>query len=493
MNRKNMNGLSLILVGLILFLTTACTESSSETARVIEDFNYDWKFYLGEPENAQKNEFDDSGWQTLRLPHDWSIENGYTQEASAASTGFVQGGIGWYRKSFNLTEADKGKVISVVFDGVYNNSSVWINGHFLGTRPYGYSTFSYNLTDHLNYDTPNIIAVKVDRNAYVDSRWYTGSGIYRKVQLVKTNPLHVAQWGVQITTPKVSESQATVHIKTKLENAGEAPDDNLKLRLSIVDKTNAVVAQKLVDVSGTNEETSADLQVENPQLWHLDSPNLYTLKVDVLQNESIIDNVSEVFGVRSFEFDANKGFFLNEKNVKIKGVNLHHDAGAVGAAVPKAIWEYRLDQLKSIGVNAIRMAHNPHAVELMEVCDEKGVLVMAEAFDEWFNPKGKSKAYLGDNAAKGEIARSYPESFNEWAERDLKDLIRRDFNHPSVIMWSIGNEIEWTFPHYSQTFAEVNKESSEQGYELVPDYNPEKIARILKDYHEGEEPLAKNG
>ncbi|SDX18511.1 Glycosyl hydrolases family 2 [Lutibacter oricola] len=473
----------------VLFLTS-CSNSKNEIPRIVEDFNDNWKFNLGVEKDAFQTKFDDSSWRELNVPHDWSIETGYTQENSAASTGFVEGGIGWYRKSFELSADDKSKEICIMFDGVYNNSKVWINGHLLGDRPSGYSSFSYNLTKHLNFGGNNVIAVKVDRNAYADSRWYTGSGIYRKVQLIKTSPLHIKQWGTQITTPKVSIEAAEISISTKLENSNSSSLENIAIKYSVLDTNGVIVAEATSEINNTLESKLV-LNVEIPQLWSLKNPNQYTLKTQVFQNEKLVDVTTEKFGIRSFKFDANKGFFLNGKNVKIKGVNLHHDAGLVGAAVPKGLWEYRIDKLKSIGVNAIRMAHNPHSVELMDVCDEKGILVMAEAFDEWYNAKGKNKVYIGDNAAKGEIAKSYPVHFNKWAERDLKDLILRDFNHPSVIMWSIGNEIEWTFGHYSKAFKKVNEKSSEQGYELVPDYNAETITKVLNEFIEGEEPLAK--
>ncbi len=480
------------IVYLFAFLITlvACGDKQTDTVRDIEDFNHGWKFSLVNDDTASKPDFNDSEWKAVKVPHDWSIEEGYQKENTAASSGFVPGGIGWYRKAFTLSEADKERVIQVVFDGVYNNSSVWINGHFLGKRPYGYSTFSYNLSKHLKFDgSKNIIAVKVDRTAYVDSRWYTGSGIYRKVQLIKTNPLHIKQWGVQITTPKVSPEVAEVNVTTKVENPSEAFIEKGQIKYTIIDADGKLVSEKTISV---NLETSNKdiLQVKNPKLWDLDVPNLYTLETQLFVEDRLIDDVSEVFGIRTFNFDANKGFSLNGKNFKIKGVNLHHDAGAVGAAVPKAIWEYRIDQLKAIGVNAVRMAHNPHAVELMEVCDEKGVLVMAEAFDEWNNPKGKSLVYLGDNAASEEASKAYPEEFNTWAERDLKDLILRDFNHPSVIMWSIGNEIEWTFPHYSKTFNDVNVESNADGYDFVPNYDPVAIKEAFDKNIEGSDPLA---
>ncbi|WP_298319459.1 sugar-binding domain-containing protein [uncultured Aquimarina sp.] len=481
-----MKKLSYILVLLILI---SCSETNTE--RVVENFNDNWKFNLGNQPNAYKSSFDDTSWRTLNVPHDWSIEKGYKKEGeTASSTGFVQGGIGWYRKDFIVTEEDKGKEISVLFDGVYNNSSVWINGQFLGKRPNGYSSFSYDLSEHLNYDgTKNTIAVKVDRTAYVDSRWYTGSGIYRKVRLIKKSPINIAQWGVQITTPKVTESSATISVNTSLKNNGKS-NKNLSL-VYTVSHNNVEIISKKIDLKKTLVVPKMEIEIATPKLWSTEKSNLYSLKVALYQNNALVDNTTETFGIRTFNFDAKKGFTLNGKSLKIKGVNLHHDAGAVGAAVPKGIWEYRVNKLKSIGVNAIRFAHNPHSKELLEVCDEQGVLVMNEAFDEWNVPKLKSKKYIGDNKASEEASKGYPEHFDKWGERDLKDLIHRDFNHPSVIMWSIGNEIEWTFPHYSKTFSDVNSEPGAQGYDVTPNYDFKMIKEALDKNIEGEDPLAK--
>ena len=474
----------------ILLLFVACSQEKNNSRETI-DFNKNWKFELVEDAKASSLSYDDSEWRVLDVPHDWSIEKGYNKEKGAASTGFVEGGMGWYRKHFSLSGQDKDKVIEVLFDGVYNNSSVWINGHFLGKRPYGYSSFSYNLTDYLNYDgSENILAVQVDRKAFIDSRWYTGSGIYRNVHLIKKNKMHIKQWGVQITIPVVSKDRAELAVVTNLSEAVGINSSDVLVKYSVFDADDNVVTTTEQKAEGKSK-LSNTLLIENPRLWGVDSPNLYRLKVELLKSGEQVDVASEVFGIRTFNFDANKGFSLNGENMKIKGVNLHHDGGAVGAAVPKAIWEYRIDKLKSIGVNAVRMSHNPHSTELMEVCDEKGILVMAEAFDEWYNPKKKSLNYLGDNAASKEDSKSYPSVFNEWAERDLKDLILRDFNHPSVFMWSIGNEIEWTFPYYAKSYAEINKKSGAQGYQQVPDYNAAHINKIFTQHFEGEDPLAK--
>ncbi|MFY0626712.1 MAG: DUF4982 domain-containing protein [Reichenbachiella sp.] len=477
---------------IILLITTALISScAQDQGRIVEDFNQGWKFELLENNDAYKVDFDDSAWRTLNVPHDWSIEEGYKNEdGTAASTGFVVGGIGWYRKSFVLSPADKGRIIVIMFDGVYNNSTVWINGQELGTRPYGYSTFSYELTDFLKFDgTPNVLAVKVDRSAYVDSRWYTGSGIYRKVHLIKKTPLHVAQWGVQISTPTISENNAQIKVKTSLVNKSEVQNESIALIYRVYDQQGQLKLTEKVSLANQLMDESL-LNLADPELWSIQNPSLYSLSVQVVLNGSVTDEVTETFGIRSFYFDSNEGFSLNGEKMKLKGVNLHHDGGAVGAAVPKAIWQYRIEKLKSIGVNAVRLSHNPHAIELLEVCDEMGMMAIDEAFDEWYEPKGKNLVYIGDNAASEEASRAYPTKFNDWAERDLKDLIRRDFNHPSVIMWSIGNEIEWTFPVYSKIFNDVNGPLTGEGYRKEPNYDSLKMKDAIARNIEGKDPLA---
>lgn len=441
--------LPLHIVLLAILVSSVCASAQSRT---VEDFNFDWKFLKGEQVHAEQASFDDSAWGDVRLPHDWSILAGYQKENTAASTGFSEGGIGWYRKSFHVPDSDKGKAIWVEFDGVYCKSEVWINGTRLGYRPSGYTSFSYQLSEHIKYGADNVIVVRADHSAYADSRWYTGSGIYRDVRLVKTSSVHIPQWGVRITTPVVDAEQATVHVETTVDGA----DEGISVEVKILDQNSNVVSVQESALFFSNELVAQNLTVKDPKLWGIETPNMYTAVVSVKRDGETIDQVEEHFGVRKFRFDSRKGFSLNGENLKIKGVNLHHDAGAVGAAATKAIWERRIDKLKSIGVNAVRMAHNSHSPLLMDVCDEKGMLVMGEFFDEWQNPKEKSVEYLGDEAASHESSKGYSEVFLEWAEKDLKDQISRDFNHPSIILWSIGNEIEWTFSHYSETFDEVD-------------------------------------
>lgn len=468
-----------LLLALLLF-----PSGSKKELRTIEDFNFNWQFSKGDHPKAKQPSFNDASWETVRLPHDWSILAGYQQENTAASTGFTEGGIGWYRKTFRMPKSDKNRIIRIEFDGVYCKSEVWINGNKLGYRPNGYSSFSYELTDHINFGEDNVIAVKVDHTAYVDSRWYTGSGIYRDVRLVKTAKVYIPHWGIKINTPSVETGKATAHIETKIEGAV----DRVALDIDILNPSGEVIASQTAQLPPGQSSLSQTIDIPKPDLWGIENPVLYTARMSVKHKGKLVDEVEQRFGIRKFRFDPDKGFFLNGKHVKIKGVNLHHDAGAVGAATTKGNWEYRINKLKSIGVNAVRMAHNPHSPLLMDVCDEMGMLVMNEFFDEWHRPKGKSVVYLGDNAAGKDISKGYSEVFLEWAEKDLKDLIRRDFNHPSVIMWSIGNEIEWTFPAYSKAFKEVEGEVKE--YTAAPNYDTRVIKPIFDSITGGVDSLS---
>ncbi|MGY6647726.1 glycoside hydrolase family 2 TIM barrel-domain containing protein [Wenyingzhuangia sp. IMCC45574] len=470
---------NLYTVLILAFLFSSC--GKEKLVRITEDFNSSWKFSKEVQTEAIENTFDDSSWQEVQLPHDWAILAGYKKEGTAASTGFTEGGIGWYRKTFTVPIADQGRVIWVEFDGVYNNSTVWMNGHELGHRPNGYSSFSYDLSEHINYGKENVIAVKVNRTNYVDSRWYTGSGIYRDVRLVKTNKTHIPQWGVKITTPEVTDSKATVRVETQIEGAA----GEVEVQVDLLDASNELITSSTQQ--GRRSISRHAIEINNPKLWGVEKANLYTAVISIKENGVVVDSVTETFGIRSIEFNADKGFLLNGKSVKIKGVNLHHDAGAEGAAATKATWEYRINQLKSIGVNAIRMTHNPQSPLLMEICDEQGMLVMNEFFDEWQNAKDKNKTCLGCDVAK-EGNKGYSEVFLDWAERDLKDLIRRDYNHPSVIMWSIGNEIEWTFPYYSKAYDKINPNAIP--YISVPEFDANKIKPVLNKMSGGIDSLA---
>jgi hypothetical protein len=459
-----------------------CSSVFADTeARKTLDFNFNWQFHLGQaegaflPDNAQGIE-----WENIRLPHDWSVDLPYSKENTASSTGFKAGGIGWYQKSFNLSQSDVQKAMWFEFDGIYNNAEIWINGHYAGGRPNGYSSFAVDLTSHAVVGE-NVVTVKVNRTAYNDARWYTGSGIYRDVRLIKTNKNHIGHWGVQVLTPKVSKNKATLTINTKLvlTDPVSQKEKELYLDIRIIDPNGNEVETSSINVSKSHAtHIDSELSLQQPQLWSLEQPALYTAEVSLRRKNTVVDSTRTRFGVRSIAFDANRGFLLNGKSTEFKGVNLHHDAGAVGAAVPKEIWRYRLEKLQSVGVNALRLAHNPHSTDLLDLADEMGFLVIAEMFDDWLRPKDKSVVFLSDNAGQGDSVKSYTEHFPRWAERDLTDLIRRDFNHPSIIMWSIGNEIEWTYPFYNAS-QQWDGEKKDYHGKRPPVYDP---ARVRQEF-----------
>jgi len=406
------------------------------------DFDFDWRFSKGDFATAMMPAFDDSGWRTVDVPHDWSGEGRFGAEYASGS-GYAPGGIGWYRKHFKLDEANRGKLVVIEFDGVYHNSEVWINGHFVGRRPYGYSSFQYDLTRHLRFaDDENVLAGRGDHTKFADSRWYTGSGIYRHVRLHITDKLHIGQWGVYVTTPEVSESSTTIRVETVVRNDHDQTV-TLSLESNIVAPDGRAVASlsQSGSLDANAEQTFVpQIKIPNPQLWSVKSPHMYTLRSVLKAGDEIVQEVSTPFGIRTIAFDPDKGFFLNGKAVKLKGVCLHHDAGCLGAAVPDKVLERRLRLMKDLGANAIRTSHNPPAPELLDMCDRLGLLVKDEAFDEFTPPK--NKWVEGWNAGQPSKF-GYGEVFTEWSVRDMEDLVRRDRNHPCVIMWSIGNEIDY--------------------------------------------------
>lgn len=387
-----------------------------------------WKFFLGDDKNASSVTYDDNTWRLLDLPHDWSIEGKFSKdEPTGGGGGYLPTGVGWYRKQFALPSSAQGKQVSIQFDGVYMNSEVWINGHYLGKRPNGYISFVYDLTPYL-VPGKNTIAVRVDNSKQPNSRWYSGSGIYRNVWLNITSPLHVAQWGTYITTPDVNTTSATVSVKTKIGNSG-ADISNAILISTIIDENGREVVSEKIPVSVTAKasvEMAQQITVPAPMLWSVDEPHLYTLHSIIKSGKKIIDDYTSTFGIRKLEYSAVNGFMLNGKRVKMKGVCLHHDGGAVGAAVPIKIWKTRLKLLKNMGCNAIRTSHNPVAPEFLDLCDKMGFLVMDESFDAWESGKVKNDYHL---------------YFDEWSQIDATDQIHRDRNHPSVVLWSAGNEI----------------------------------------------------
>jgi beta-galactosidase len=407
----------------------ACAVSPSK-ARKSELFTKDWQFSLGDIPNGHDPALDDSHWRALDLPHDWSIEGEFSKDHPATpGGGALPGGIGWYRKVFRIPESDKDKLTFIEFDGVYRNSEVWINGNYLGKRPNGYISFRYELTPFLKYGTEkNVLAVKVDNSQQPNSRWYSGSGIYRNVRLVTTEKIHVEHWGTFIRTPDVNEQSAKVSIQTKVRNASQH-DQPVTLKTVVFDKAGkkvATVESECVAPKDSVCEIVQDLTVNNPALWSIENPLLYRAVTTIECGGRLCDDYETTFGIRIFSFDVDKGFFLNGNPVKIKGVCNHHDLGCLGAAVNRRALERQLEIMRAMGVNSIRTSHNPPAPELLDLCDEMGFIVMDEAFDMW---KKKKTEY------------DYALNWEEWHRRDLEDQILRDRNHPSVFIWSIGNEV----------------------------------------------------
>ena len=412
----------LIAVGAILFASTASFLHAKDSRAI--SFNNDWEFKLG-------NDTTGGVWRTLNLPHDWAIEGDFSENnPSGTGGGALPGGIGWYKKSLYVPETDKNKKIYIDFDGAYMNTTVWVNGHELGTRPYGYSSFSYDLSPYLMPGKWNEILVKVDNDEQPNSRWYSGCGIYRNVWLRVLNPTHVELWGTQITTPEISKEKAEVKIVTSVNIGKESSAPEVKT--TILNSMSEVVASSSpMKVNKSDSTVTQILTVNNPCLWGISNPCLYTAVTEIIEGENIVDRYETPFGIRYFNFDPNTGFSLNGESMKIHGVCLHHDAGALGAVVNRRAIERQLEIMRGMGVNAIRSSHNPPAPELLELTDSMGFIVMDEAFDMW---------------RKRKTSHDYSRYFDEWHEKDLTDLVKRDRNHPSVMMWSIGNEVleQWS-------------------------------------------------
>ena len=411
-----------------------------------ESINSSWKFTLKDVENGQDSQLDDSRWQAVDVPHDWSVK-GQLSPTLASATGYLPGGIGWYRKHLNISADKKGEKVYLYFEGVYNRSEVFVNGISLGKRPNGYISFMYDATPYIKFGEENIIAVRIDHSQSADSRWYTGSGIYRNVWLVYANPIHMAEWGVY-AYPEKQKNGYALKVEVDLEN-GSAQSSVLTVKNELYDRNNKLVAKsaaKLTMAAAQSGKATANMKVTKPELWSLDNPNLYTLKTSVYNGRELLDQTTTTTGFRHFTFDANTGFALNGESMKVKGVCLHHDAGVLGSAVPREVWKRRLLTLKEIGVNAIRTSHNPQAPELYELCDELGLLVLDEAFDEWEFPK--RKWLQGWNVGTPGFEGTF-DFFEEWGEKDLADQVKRDRNHLSVFAWSIGNEVDYPNDPYS--------------------------------------------
>jgi len=451
-----------LLIGFVLWLPAIAQQSKAL-------FNDQWKFHLGDVAEGAVVSFDDQKWQAVTLPHDWTIAGPFSKQWASA-TGYLPGGIGWYRKTFQLPkEAEKTKW-TIYFDGVYKNAEVWINGHHLGKRPNGFISFYYDLSPYLKSGN-NVLAVKVDHREFADSRWYTGSGIYRNVYLLTQNPLHIATWGVAFTTPQVTDQEAKGHVRIQLEN-DNASRAAAEMEIMLLDGSGKVVAQekKEVMLSGDKQqEVQTAFTLAKPRRWSVDSPYLYTLAVKVSTNGKTVDEYQEKVGFRTFRFDADKGFFLNGRNMKLKGVCIHDDAGALGVATFENVWRRRLKTLKDGGVNAIRMSHNPHADFFYSLCDEIGLLVMDEAFDEW--EFGKNKWIAGWNVGvPGKDG--YYKHFKDWAIQDVKDMILRNRNKASIILWSIGNEVDYPNDPYSHEVLSGGNNPQIYGKGYLPDHPP---------------------
>jgi beta-galactosidase len=418
----------ILCVFAVVLMLSGCNHAK-RTVRQTIDFNENWFFNLT-TDDASPVDYNCSAWRQVNLPHDWSIEGEFSADNPATSGGgALPGGIGWYRKVFKLSQSDTSKKIFIDFDGIYWNSSVFLNGKLIGYRPNGYISFRYDLTPYLNFgEIPNVIAVKVDNSNQPNSRWYSGSGIYRNVRLVKTDPVHVDLWGTFITTPRVDSSSAKVDISITINNSTEKTKD-LQVLTDILDNNGRVVAVTTGRVSmgaKTRKDIKLSQEIANPSLWSVRNPYLYTARTYIEEGKELLDNYETTFGIRYFGFDPDKGFLLNGECVKILGVCNHHDLGCLGTAINARALERQLEILKSMGCNGIRTSHNPPAPELLELCDKMGFIVMDEAFDMW---RKKKSAF------------DYSQYWDKWHARDLKDQLIRDRNHPSVFVWSIGNEI----------------------------------------------------
>lgn len=406
-------------------------------------FNSDWKFHPGDIPDwcGAAVVYDDSDWESLELPHDWSVKGRLSPDL-ASCTGYLPGGIGWYRKHFSGSGLSGRGRAYIYFEGVYNRSSVFLNGHLLGERPSGYASFLYDMTPYLNLDGDNVLSVRVDHSRSADSRWYTGSGIYRNVWLVESGDIHFSRWGIGYRASDFSGSGCRVSVDVSVDGL-EGASGRCMLSLAVKDASGKVVARSRVKALPTG---TVEMKLRDVHRWSTEDPYLYTIEAELLSGREVLDRAVIEAGFRELEFDPDRGFALNGEWMKVKGVCLHHDAGVLGAAVPDEVWERRLRNLKEIGVNAIRTSHNPQSPVFYALCDRLGLLVMDEAFDEWEFPK--RKWIEGWNVGTPSFDGTF-DFFEEWGETDLRDMVLRDRNHPSVFLWSIGNEVDYPNDPYS--------------------------------------------
>ncbi|WP_348263659.1 glycoside hydrolase family 2 TIM barrel-domain containing protein [Telmatobacter sp. DSM 110680] len=418
-----------LAVMLACFITVSMRAAIPRSPR--QEFAADagWKFFLGDQNGAESPSFSDTSWRVVDLPHDWSIESKPDKDnPSGAGGGFFPGGVGWYRKTFRAPADWKGKRVSVEFDGVYRDATVYLNGHKLGTHPYGYTAFTFDMTPGLNFTGPNVLAVRVDNSAQPNSRWYSGSGIYRHVRVVVTDPAHVEHWGVVVTTLEATGTSAKVSIRTRVanESSGDVP---VTVETTLLDKTGNKVgsAQTMLSIAtGKDDVASQEITVANPAFWSPKSPTLYRAVSTIRENGNVIDKVTTVFGIRSLAWSAENGLLLNGKPIKLTGGSVHHDNGPLGAAAFDRAEERRVELLKAAGMNAVRTAHNPPSTAFLDACDRLGLLVLDEPFDVW-------KAH--------KVKFDYGTDFDEWWKQDVSSMVLRDRNHPSIVIWGIGNEI----------------------------------------------------
>ncbi len=408
-----------------LSLIWAANLLAQKEVRLKENFDFDWKFSLSDNTQYAEETYNDANWEEIQLPHDWSIKLNFDKKMGG-SAAHLPGGIGWYRKQFKIPHSYKGKVISILFDAICQQSDVYINGHHLGFRPYGFCSIEYDLTPYLNYNRENIIAARVNRSGVKDvARWYTGSGIYRHAWLQATNPVHIATYGTYVTTPFINNDKAEIQIVTTIENT-MSKVQNISITQSILNNKGKLIAKSGTEKAILEAKKSTDitqkLTLSNPQLWTQENPVLYTMETIIKANGKVVDSYQTSFGVRTIAFDSEKGFLLNGKQVKLKGMCLHQDAGSLGTAVPDRSYERRLEIIKEYGCNAIRCSHNQPSSEFLDMCDRMGFVVIDEAFDKW------KSGY-------------YEKYFDQWWQKDLENMILRDRNHPSIILWSIGNEV----------------------------------------------------
>ncbi|MFT6867855.1 MAG: beta-galactosidase [Cyclobacteriaceae bacterium] len=440
---KKSNFLYLGILCLMIGFMTACKTKKQDNTRQIVILDADWQFLNQDVGNGESLELNTASWETVNIPHDWAISGEFDINNDAYNvqiledgdqkkqmrTGFTGGlphvGVGWYRLSLDIPASAEGKRMHVEFDGVMSNAKVYLNGNYVGEWPYGYSSFGFDITKYIQFGGKNVLAVRAE-NLEHSSRWYPGAGIYRAVRMVVTSPVYVKQWGTYITTPRINEETGLVNIKTTILNKTGRSGD-FTVETTIVSPGNQEVAVEQSQLFIESEATSEQiLSVPNPVRWELTSPIRYTAITSIFQNQELLDKYSTDFGFRTFEFTTDSGFYLNEKRTELKGVCLHHDLGPLGAAVNESSLRHRMNLLQEMGCNAIRTAHNPPTPELLNLADEMGFLIIDEAFDEWEEPK---------------VENGYSRLWKEWAEKDLVAMIHRDRNHPSIIMWSIGNEV----------------------------------------------------